>query len=77
MLKGIVSDVYVWPNLTSTGAWFLVAATSQTKLRFFWREHPTYDADKDFKTKSIWNSVNYAYSVGYTAYDGTWGNPGP
>lgn len=76
MLKGVVSDVIVWPYLVSTTAWFLVAATNQTKLRFFWRERPSYDADKDFHTKGIANSVNYAYSVGYTAYDGVYGNPG-
>lgn len=77
VMAGTVTDIIEWPYLTSATAWFLVAKPDKTKLKFFWREKPSYDLDyKDFGTKSLSNSVNFAYSVGYTAYDGVYGNPG-
>lgn len=76
VLKGSVTEIIVNPYLTSALAWFLIAKPNVNKLRFFWREKPKYEVEKDFETKSIKNSLNFAYSVGYLAYDGTYGNPG-
>jgi len=73
---GFIKNVIISPYLTSDKAWFIGAIPKQRFTKFFWRERPWYDADKDFETKGVANSVAYAYSVGYTTYKGWWGNAG-
>ena len=72
-LDGIIPQVIVSPYLTATGKYFIGCAPNQRFTKFFWREKPTYDAWKDFETKGIANSVNFAFSVGYTNYKGWFG----
>lgn len=76
ILKGTIRELIVWPQLTSTTAWFLITDLSQTKLRFFWRERPQYDSWTDNANKAIHSSVNYAHSLGWVTYEGTYGNAG-
>lgn len=73
VLKGVIPRYIVWPYLVDASDYFLLASKPQRKLKYFWRERPWYDADKDFKTKGVANSVAYACTAGYISYQGIWG----
>jgi phage major head subunit gpT-like protein len=76
VLSGMIPQTMVWNYLTNTTGWFIGAKPAQRKTIFLWRERPWYDADKDFDTKGVANSVAYAYSCGAVTADGWWGNAG-
>lgn len=76
VFKGAIPRILVSPYLTGTNVYFIGAIKAQRFMKFFWRERPWYDADKDFETKGVANSVAYAYSVGYSHYGGMWGSLG-
>lgn len=73
ILEGIIPQIIVSPYLTSTSHYYIGCAPNQRFTKFFWREKPTYDAWKDFDTKGVANSVNFAFSVGYTNHKGWFG----
>lgn len=76
VLNGTIDEIIVSPYLTSATAWFIGCAPSERFTQFFWREKPFYDADYDFDTKGIANSVCFAFSCGVENYKGWWGNAG-
>lgn len=76
VLNGEISEIIVSPYLTSTTAYFIGCAPNERYTQFYWREKPFYDADYDFDTKGVANSVCFAFSCGYTNYKGWFGSAG-
>ena len=74
--QGVIPRILESPYITDTNGYVILAIKKQRHLKFWWRERPWYDADKDFETKGVANSVAYAYSVGYPHWGGVWGSEG-
>lgn len=75
-LSGTIDEIIVSPYLTSTTAWYIGCAPNERFTQFYWREKPFYDADYDFDTKGVANSVCFAFSCGVTNYKGWFGSTG-
>lgn len=74
VMQGIIPNIIQTPYLTDNADWYIGASPAQRKTLFYWREKPWFDADKDFDTKGVANSVAFAFSCGYVDYYGWWGS---
>lgn len=66
----------VWENLTDPDAWFILAEKSQHQLRFYWREKFNVTHDTEFTNRNLLTAGWMRFSVGYSDWIGTFGNPG-
>ena len=66
----------VWDYLTSSNAWFLTAAPSETGLVWFWREQPYTKSWVDDWTEVGLVGMRYKKSHGWNNYLGVIGNAG-
>lgn len=62
--------------LTSTTAWFVLAAKTKHWLKFYWREQPQMDSQDDFFTKGSNFSTFFRFSAGATYWHGAAGSAG-
>jgi hypothetical protein len=69
-------EPYINHYLTLTTAWFVFAEKRQHKLKFFWREQPTFDSQDDFFTKGANFSTFFRFSVGADYWHGTCASKG-
>lgn len=64
------------PYLTDTDAWFLLAAPSDTDLRFYWRRTPDTRTWDDPDSEGVIHKISMRLSVGFADWQGTYGSPG-
>jgi len=69
-------DVMMNRYLSSTSAWFILAAKGQQWLKFYWREQPQFDSQDDFFTKGANFSTFFRFSAGVTYWHGIAGSDG-
>lgn len=62
--------------MTSTSAWFVWAAPSQIKAKFFWRQKLQVESEVDFWSKSGLTSADMRFSVGVSDPRGLVGSTG-
>ncbi len=69
-------EPFVWPYLTDTDAWFLVADPDETELLFFWRRKPYTRHWIDDNSETGLSAMRYKCSSGFSDYVGVYGTPG-
>ena len=62
------------PYLTDTNAWFLLG--TEHDLNFIWDLRPTPSMEEEFDTDVLKRKVKQAYSVGFGAWENTYGSSG-
>lgn len=68
----VISD----PWLTSTKAWFLLAAPEYVDVNFFWREMPDTKTWDDDDADATFHKIRQRHSTGFGDWRGTYGSPG-
>lgn len=68
-------NVKEWIYLSSTTAWFLLDDQMQ-KLRWFWRQKPSFKQDELFDTDVAVYKVTERFSNGFSDWRGVWGSQG-
>jgi hypothetical protein len=79
--KNVLQDLYnlqvvVWPELTDTDAWFVVADKPQQYLKSYQRRDPRPDQGEDFDTFSLKFKYSERYICGFSDWRGCVGTPG-
>lgn len=74
--NGPVDQIIVWPKLTDTDAWFLVAPPEFTSLLWLWRRQAYTKGGFDDKSEKGYTIMRYKSDVGFYDYVGVYGTPG-
>lgn len=70
------TGIIIWDYLLNAKYWFMVAAKSEHKLKFFWRDKFTTSPSYDENSEMHWIKGRMRFSHGYSDYIGTFGtNP--
>jgi phage major head subunit gpT-like protein len=69
-------EVISSPYLVSTTAWFMLAETNKTQLRWYDRVAPETKTWVDDNTGTVKTRIRFRCSNGYSDYKGTWGSLG-
>lgn len=70
-------EPHVLHYLTSSGAFFITADKSETKLKFYWRTRPITESQDDFNTKGAMYTIWGRWVAGATHWTGFAGSNGP
>lgn len=66
----------VYPYLTSSTAWYLLAAPGDHDLNFIWRASPYFKESEDFDSGNKKHKVRARFQVGFFDWRGVYGSSG-
>ena len=69
-------SVVVWPYLTDSDAWFLMASPEEHNVRKYWRERPNVMHDWDFESSAMKVKIRARWIKGHSDWRGAWGSAG-